>query len=97
MDRNNENVAYDYMPDRPVFWKLVQDIVKAADETGRPLSVCGEIAAIPEHLSKLMELGIKTVSVSTRMIPRVRIMARNVLRMPGRGVVERDALEVARS
>ena len=72
VDRNNEFVAYDYMPDRPVFWSLMEQMAQAAQQVGRPLSVCGEIAGNAHFLAKLMELGIDTISVSPRLIPHLR-------------------------
>ncbi len=79
VDRNNDRVAYDYSPDRPVFWNLLAEIARAAEEAGRPLSVCGEIAGDPAFVAKLTGLGICSVSVSAKLIPRVRRAARAAL------------------
>ena len=76
VDRNNELVAYDYTPDRPVFWLVLGQIAAAATETGRTVSVCGEAASNPELLPKLMELGLTTLSVSPRFIPQLRRAAK---------------------
>ncbi|HUU93455.1 MAG TPA: putative PEP-binding protein, partial [Phycisphaerae bacterium] len=72
VDRNNEHVAADYSPDRPVFWRVVEDLVRAAREAGCPLSICGELASDPAYIGRLLSLGIRTVSVSPRLIPGVR-------------------------
>ena len=72
VDRNNERVAYDCSPDRPVFWSLIRRIVEAAEQTGRPLSVCGELAGDSRYLPRLREIGIRTVSVAPRLIPGLR-------------------------
>lgn len=72
VDRNNELVADDYNPDRPVFWALVGRLVEAASAAGKPLSVCGELAGDPRHVARLHEAGIRAVSVSPRLIPGVR-------------------------
>ena len=76
VDRNNELVAYDYTPDRPVFWLVLGQIAAAAAEIGRTVSVCGEAASNPELLPKLMELGLTTLSVSPRFIPQLRRAAK---------------------
>ncbi len=76
VDRNNELVAYDYTPDRPVFWSVLGQIAAAACETGRPVSVCGEMAANPEFLPRLMKLGLTRLSVSPRHIPQLRAAAK---------------------
>lgn len=72
VDRNNELVAHDYSADNPIFWSLLKRIVHAAKKNRRPLSICGEIAGYPEYISKLIDYGIKTFSVSHRLIPSVR-------------------------
>ena len=72
VDRNNASVAADYAPDQPPFWAMLKLVADAAGHTGRPLSICGEVAAAPEYLPRLMDLGIRTVSVSPRLIPLLR-------------------------
>jgi phosphoenolpyruvate-protein phosphotransferase (PTS system enzyme I) len=79
VDRNNERVAYDYHPNRGIFWDLLRSLAKAANDTGRPLSVCGEIGGDPALVPKLMELGIECVSASARHIPSVRAAARRLV------------------
>lgn len=79
IDRNNEHVADDYDPDKPVFWKLLGQIAEAAQKHGKPLSVCGEIGGQPRYLPKLIELGIRSVSVSPRQIGLARATARKYL------------------
>jgi len=79
VDRDNESVMYDYNPDRTPFWNVIRGIADAARETGKPLSVCGELAGDPKYVPRLMDLGIETVSVSARRIPAVRIAAAKVL------------------
>ncbi|MBX3177036.1 MAG: phosphoenolpyruvate--protein phosphotransferase [Candidatus Hydrogenedentes bacterium] len=79
IDRNNERVAGDYNPDKPVFWKLLRQIAEAAARHGRPLSVCGEIGGQPACIPKLIDLGLRCVSVSPRQIGLARVAARQYL------------------
>lgn len=72
VDRNNERVAYDYSPDRQAVWSLMESMAQAAAKTGKPLSICGELAGDPRYVLKLMNMGIRSVSVSARLIPDVR-------------------------
>ncbi|OGV64184.1 MAG: phosphoenolpyruvate--protein phosphotransferase [Lentisphaerae bacterium RIFOXYA12_FULL_48_11] len=72
IDRNNEFVAYDYNPGRPALWKMIKIVADAGAATGKSISVCGELAGDPTYLSKIMNLGIKVVSVSSRLIPGIR-------------------------
>jgi phosphotransferase system enzyme I (PtsI) len=75
-------VAYDYDPDRPVFWSLLGRLAAAARSAGKTLSVCGEAAANPAYLPRLMGLGVDRVSVSPRLIAAVRDRAREVRAKP---------------
>ena len=72
IDRNNELVASDFRLDHPVFWDLLASVVAAAKRQGKPLSVCGEMAGWPAYAVRMRDLGIETVSVSTRLVSVVR-------------------------
>ena len=83
-----------------VFWSVIGDLVRAASETGRPRSVCGEAASDPELLGKFMDAGAQTVSVSARLIPGLRRAAhshcgRTVLSQTDRRREGRPATEKA--
>ena len=73
VDRNNAYVAEDYQPDQPVFWQLVERIVEAGRNTGKPVSLCGEIAGDPSYVPYLLDRGVRILSVSPRLIPGVRL------------------------
>ena len=79
VDRNNTLVARDYNADRPAFWRLLEQLANAARDTGKPLSLCGEIGGQPQYLPRLLELGINRVSVSPRLISLARMTARRAL------------------
>jgi phosphoenolpyruvate-protein phosphotransferase (PTS system enzyme I) len=72
VDRTNEQVSEGYDPDHPVLWSVLRDLVDAARESGKALSVCGEMAGRSGMAKRLQEIGIKSLSVSPRLIPRVR-------------------------
>ncbi len=75
VDRNNELVAADYRSDHGAFWQVLDMLNRAAARTGKPISLCGELAGCPQHLEQLMNYGLTSVSVSSRLIPGVRIAA----------------------
>ncbi len=75
VDRDNELVAHDYNPDRPIFWRLIEKLSAAAMEAGKEISVCGEAVRNPSLLAKFMGNGIRIVSVSARLIPQLRLAA----------------------
>jgi len=79
VDRNNARVAYDYSPDRVIFWKVIRNIAKAAAKAGKKLSVCGEIAGDPRYISKLVKSSVYELSVSSRLISGARVAAMEIL------------------
>lgn len=81
VDRNNERVSYDYNPDRPVFWSLLESIAQAARRAGKPLSLCGEMGSRPEFIPRLMQMGISTVSVSPTLVGLARVAAQREMAM----------------
>ena len=85
VDRNNDLVAGDYGPDRPVFWSVLKRLAEAAADRRRPLSICGEIGGQPQYLPRLLELGVRTVSVNPRMVGLARIAAKRHLRRQAPG------------
>lgn len=72
IDRNNEMVSQDYKPEHPVLWKLLHTLSEAAKAQGKPLSICGEMAARDGMQHRLLDIGISILSVTPRMLPRVR-------------------------
>ncbi len=72
IDRNNELVSQDYDPEHPVLWKLLEQLSIAARNRGKPLSICGDIASREGLQQRLLDIGISSLSVPPRMVPRVR-------------------------
>lgn len=78
VDRDNGLVSEEYDPDRPAFWSVLKQVLSAANEIGKPVSLCGEMGGQPQYLSKLIALGIRNVSVSPRLVGLARITAKRV-------------------
>lgn len=72
IDRTNEMVSKDYDPQHPVLWDLLALISEVAQNRGKKLSICGEMAGREGMPTKLLDKGIRSLSVSPRLIPRVR-------------------------
>lgn len=72
IDRNNNAVAADFKPEREELWELLALVIKAAEESCKPLSVCGELAGNPLYLKRMLSLGLKDFSVNARVVPVIR-------------------------
>jgi phosphoenolpyruvate-protein phosphotransferase (PTS system enzyme I) len=87
VDRNNEQVSDDYDPLHPVLWNVLSDLVAAARENDTALSICGEMAGREGICARLLDIGLRSLSVSSRLIPSVRQeMVRYVLKNKIEGV-----------
>jgi phosphoenolpyruvate-protein phosphotransferase len=68
--RENPLVAHYFQERHTAVMRLLRMIGEAADDT--PLAVCGELAADPEGVSTLLELGIRSLSVAPPRVPYVK-------------------------
>lgn len=72
IDRTNELVSQDYNPEHPVLWEMLSTLSAVARKNGKPLSICGEMAGREGMPTRLLDSGIRSLSISPRLIPRVR-------------------------
>lgn len=72
VDRNNEMVSRCYNPEHPILWQVLEELGRAANVAGKPLSICGEMAGRAGTPSRLVDIGITSLSVSPMLVPRVR-------------------------
>lgn len=59
-----------------VLWRIIRGLSRAAAAAGKPLSICGELAANPDLTRRVMRAGIRTVSTAPSHIADVRRAAR---------------------
>ena len=72
VDRNNARVAHLYQPLHPGVLTIVRMVVQAADEAGKPVSLCGEMAGDPEATLLLLGIGLRSFSMSPYHLPVVK-------------------------
>lgn len=78
IDRTDEQVAHLYNPLHPAVLRLIQFTIEAALRRGVPISVCGEMAGDPRFSALLVGLGLRTLSMAPRNLPRVKQRLRNL-------------------
>ena len=64
IDRVNEHVAYLFEPSHPAILRMVKQVVKAANDAGISVGICGEMAGEPLYALVFLGLGIKHLSMS---------------------------------
>jgi phosphoenolpyruvate-protein phosphotransferase len=72
VDRGDAEVAALYDPLHPAVLRLVHFTTEAARRAGKPVSVCGEMAANPRFTPLLLGLGLRSFSTSASAVPRVK-------------------------
>lgn len=71
-DRGNERLRHLQGADHPAVLSLIGKTCEAAEEAGIWVGVCGEAAADPDLAPKLIELGVKELSMSAPSIPKAK-------------------------
>jgi phosphoenolpyruvate-protein kinase (PTS system EI component) len=78
IDRSDQSVAHLYNPFHPAILRCLQQVVALLRPTGKPVTVCGEMAADPPSAAVLLGLGFTSLSVSLAAYPRIKRMIRSV-------------------
>lgn len=78
IDRNNEYVAYLYMPCHPAVRRLLRHISDSAAKEGIECSVCGEMAGDPKYIPLLLGLGYRSLSMSPASLLKARTIVNSL-------------------
>ncbi|MGM0738653.1 MAG: phosphoenolpyruvate--protein phosphotransferase, partial [Bacteroidota bacterium] len=72
VDRGNNLIAPLYQPLHPAVLAFISMTVQAGEEYNLPVAVCGELASDPFSAMVLAGLGVRELSMTPRLIPRVK-------------------------
>lgn len=72
IDRVDDSVNYLYDPLHPGVLRLIEMTIKAGNEHGIPVSMCGEMAGNPNYTKLLLELGLKDFSMHPASLLEVK-------------------------
>jgi phosphoenolpyruvate-protein phosphotransferase (PTS system enzyme I) len=78
VDRSDQSVAHLYNPFHPAILRCLQQVYTLLRPTGKPVTVCGEMAADPSSAAVLLGLGFTSLSVSLVAYPRIKRLIRSV-------------------
>ena len=78
IDRSDQSVAHLYNPFHPAILRCLQQVYTLLAPTGKPVTVCGEMAADPPSAAVLLGLGFTSLSVNLAAYPRIQRMIRSV-------------------
>jgi phosphotransferase system enzyme I (PtsP) len=88
-DRENERVRRRYDTLNVSFLRFLSHIVARCDETGTPLSFCGEDAGRPVEALAFAALGLRTLSMRPASIGPVKALLRRCNLAEARTVIDR--------
>ena len=89
-------MAYVFEPLHLAVLRMMRVIIRAAHRRGRPVSLCGEMAADPIYTIILLGLGVDEFSMNPMMIPAIKQIIRGVSWAEAREVA-RDVLRERRA
>jgi phosphoenolpyruvate-protein phosphotransferase len=78
LDRNNARVANRFDHVHPSVLHEIHRIVDLAQKHGLPVSLCGEMASDPVAIVLLVGMGVRQLSMSAAMLPRVKGLIRTI-------------------
>jgi phosphotransferase system enzyme I (PtsI) len=78
VDRSDQSVVHLYNPFHPAILRCLQQVYALLKPTGKPITVCGEMAADPPSAAVLLGLGFTSLSVSLGAYSRIKRMIRSV-------------------
>jgi phosphotransferase system enzyme I (PtsP) len=72
VDRTNQNIADFYTPYHPAVLRAIKRVAEAGAASGKPVSLCGDMATDEQLVPFLMGVGIHTFSMDSQNIPRLQ-------------------------
>ena len=72
VDRTNEHISDLYLAYHPAVLRALKRVAAAALAHRKPLSFCGEMASDAKMIPFLLGIGVHTISIEARQIPRVQ-------------------------
>ena len=72
VDRTNENVAGSYLPYHPSVLRAINKVVQSANQNGRDISICGDMAYQKEYLPFLLGIGVRNLSVNPGFLFKIQ-------------------------
>ncbi|MCA9400751.1 MAG: phosphoenolpyruvate--protein phosphotransferase [Candidatus Omnitrophica bacterium] len=72
VDRTNEKVADLYLPEHPSILRALKKVVSAGKKYNIDVSVCGDMAHDERFMAYLIGIGITTLSLNPKFIPKIQ-------------------------
>jgi phosphoenolpyruvate-protein phosphotransferase (PTS system enzyme I) len=77
-DRDNAKVAHLCEPLSPAIFKVLHMVFQACQQTGTPVTLCGEMAGQPRSVLTLFGMGLRRFSMSPAFVPTIKALLASV-------------------
>jgi phosphotransferase system enzyme I (PtsI) len=77
VDRTNQKIARLFNDMHPAVLRLMQTTIKNATNLKKEVSICGELAGNPEAIAILLGMGLRKLSMSPYLIPKIKKIIRS--------------------
>lgn len=77
-DRDNPKVSHLCQPLSPAVLSVLQNVIQACNSSGKPITVCGEMAGQPKAFLILLGMGLRRFSMSPAFVPSIKQLASQV-------------------
>jgi phosphotransferase system enzyme I (PtsI) len=72
IDRVDDELNYLYDPAHPAVLRLIQGVIRAGEDVGVPVGMCGEMAGDPRAIPLLLGMGLRELSMQPSALLTVR-------------------------
>ena len=76
-DRADPAVAKFYNSAHPAILKMIRETIRAADDAGKPVSLCGQMSSDLKFIPLLVGMGLRSFSCTPQVIPEVKEILRH--------------------
>lgn len=77
-DRDNPKVAHLCQPLAPPVLQILNKVIRACLDAGKPVTLCGEMAGHTMSYAVLLGMGLRSFSMSPALIPYIKEFARHL-------------------
>ncbi|MBP7653915.1 phosphoenolpyruvate--protein phosphotransferase [Candidatus Dependentiae bacterium] len=78
VDRTNDKVNHLFQRMHPAVLELIHKTISICNNSGKPVTVCGDMAEIPITAILLLGMGLKNFSMTSNAIPDTKVILSNI-------------------
>jgi phosphoenolpyruvate-protein phosphotransferase (PTS system enzyme I) len=88
-DRDNPKVAHLCQPLAPPVLQVLKMVIRASQDAGKPVTLCGEMAGHTLAFAVLLGMGLRSFSMSPALVPYIKEFARHLATGTAESILQR--------